>query len=240
MAAGSSRVARSLLEQGPATASELAARLELTPAMMRRHLDSLVSQGFASASDRAPFGPSSVRGRGRPAKVYSLTSQGRSAFDQHYDDVALSALRFVSDSLGSDAVLAFARSRIAEREERYSQALVGVSDPHERVLALAQALSDDGFASNVTSAQANATSVQLCQHHCPVAHVAEAFPQFCEAESEAFDRILGTHVTRLATLAHGDGVCTTLVPLNRTKPLNRSKNDQRTIHDTPPLHGRSA
>jgi hypothetical protein len=23
---------------------------------------------------------------------------------------------------------------------------------------------------------------------------------------------LGTHVTRLATLAHGDGICTTLVP----------------------------
>jgi hypothetical protein len=34
----------------------------------------------------------------------------------------------------------------------------------------------------------------------------------CEAETEAFARVLGTHVQRLATIADGDGVCTTFVP----------------------------
>jgi predicted ArsR family transcriptional regulator len=34
----------------------------------------------------------------------------------------------------------------------------------------------------------------------------------CEAETEAFARLLGTHVQRLATIAHGDGVCTTHIP----------------------------
>jgi hypothetical protein len=32
---------------------------------------------------------------------------------------------------------------------------------------------------------------QICQHHCPVAHVAAEFPQLCEAETEAFGRLLG-------------------------------------------------
>jgi hypothetical protein len=50
---------------------------------------------------------------------------------------------------------------------------------------------------------------QLCQHHCPVAHVAAEYPQLCEAETEAFGRLLGLPVQRLATIAHGDGVCTT-------------------------------
>ena len=45
-----------------------------------------------------------------------------------------------------------------------------------------------------------------------MAHVAEKFPQLCEAETEAFSRVLGVHVQRLATIAHGDGVCTTHVP----------------------------
>jgi hypothetical protein len=45
-----------------------------------------------------------------------------------------------------------------------------------------------------------------------VQHVAAEFPQFCEAETEAFSRLLGVHVQRLATLAHGDHVCTTFVP----------------------------
>ena len=52
---------------------------------------------------------------------------------------------------------------------------------------------------------------QICQHHCPVAHVAAEFPQLCEAETEAFGRLLGTPVRRLATIAHGDGICTTHV-----------------------------
>ena len=53
---------------------------------------------------------------------------------------------------------------------------------------------------------------QLCQHHCPVAHVAERFPQLCEAETEPSARLVGGHVQRLATIAHGDGVCTTHIP----------------------------
>ena len=61
------------------------------------------------------------------------------------------------------------------------------------------------------------TGIQLCQGHCPVQHVAAEFPQFCEAETEAFSRLLGVHVQRLATLAHGDHVCTTFVPTPTTE-----------------------
>ena len=50
-------------------------------------------------------------------------------------------------------------------------------------------------------------------------HVAREFPQLCEAETEAFSRLLGVHVQRLATLAHGEHVCTTHVP---TSPQERT------------------
>ena len=70
-------------------------------------------------------------------------------------------------------------------------------------------MSADGYAATARSAP---VGEQLCQHHCPVAHVAEQFPQLCEAETEFFSQLLGTHVQRLATIAHGDGVCTTFIP----------------------------
>ena len=41
---------------------------------------------------------------------------------------------------------------------------------------------------------------------------AREFPAFCDAETDAFSRLLGVHVQRLATLAHGDHVCTTFIP----------------------------
>jgi predicted ArsR family transcriptional regulator len=75
---------------------------------------------------------------------------------------------------------------------------------------MARSLTAHGYAS--TTAETGA-GVQVCQHHCPVAHVAAEFPELCEAETRAFAELLGTHVQRLATIAHGDGVCTTHVPV---------------------------
>jgi predicted ArsR family transcriptional regulator len=82
-------------------------------------------------------------------------------------------------------------------------------DPIARAEALAKALTAEGYAASAT---AIASGGQLCQHHCPVAHVAAEFPQLCDAETEVISRLIGTHVQRLATIAHGDGVCTTHIP----------------------------
>jgi predicted ArsR family transcriptional regulator len=199
------RVARSILEHGPSTAADLAERLDLTPAAVRRHLEHLVDEGAVEAREQRVYGH---RGRGRPAKVFVVTDAGRDAFDQAYDDLAVNALRFLADTAGEGAVTDFARRRFTELEERYRPLLERVSDD-ERPRVLAEALTREGYAASVESGPGGE---QMCQHHCPVAHVAAEFPQLCEAETEAFARLLGSHVQRLATIAHGDGVCTTFVP----------------------------
>lgn len=86
--------------------------------------------------------------------------------------------------------------------------------PAERAEELAVLLSNDGFAASVQSAPHGA--VQLCQHHCPMQHVAEEFPEFCEAEQAAISRLLGTHTVRISTIASGAGICTTHVPGGQT------------------------
>jgi predicted ArsR family transcriptional regulator len=209
------RVARSILVDGPSTAADLAERLDLTPAAVRRHLDQLVEEGAVTA--REPRA-SSTRGRGRPAKVFALTEQGREGFDQHYDDLAVQALRFVAETGGEQAVREFATRRVAFIEEQFD----GVASAHPDLgpaEVLAQVLTDEGYLAGVRHLpMANGQSVgeQLCQQHCPVAHVAHEFPQLCEAETAAIGRVLGTHVQRLATIAHGDGVCTTCIPSTTT------------------------
>jgi predicted ArsR family transcriptional regulator len=180
------RVARSILDHGPSTVSDLAARLGLTQAAVRRHLDALAADAVVEPRDQRVYGS---RGRGRPAKVFALTDCGRDAFDQSYDKLAAEALHWISTAAGG-----------GERAE-----------PGRRTEALAKVLSADGYAATARGA-ANQQGEQLCQHHCPVAHVAEQYPQLCEAETEFFSRLLGTHVQRLATIAHGDGVCTTFIP----------------------------
>jgi predicted ArsR family transcriptional regulator len=200
------RVASSILEHGPSTAAELAKRLGLTPAAIRRHLDVLLASGHLEARERRIYG---ARGRGRPAKVFVLTDAGRSVFYTAYDDLAIDALEFLADSAGPEAVTLFAESRMAQSEKRYQKRIANAAAGTTAAQALAVALSDDGY---VASTLPSAIGEQLCQHHCPVAHVAERFPKICEVETAAFSRLLGVHVQRLATIAHGDGVCTTHVP----------------------------
>lgn len=200
------RVMSSILKHGPSTAAELAGRLGLTPAGIRRHLDVLLASGQVQAREQRVYGS---RGRGRPARVFALTDAGRATFYSAYDDLAISALEFLSEAGGEDAVSRFAQSRIAQVEDRYRDNVDNAAPGTTPADALAAALTEDGY---VASTLPSATGEQLCQHHCPIAHVAERFPQFCEVETEMFSRVLGVHVQRLATIAHGDGVCTTHVP----------------------------
>ena len=187
------RVLGLLLELGTATAATLSERLEVTPAGIRRHLDALLAEGVVTTREPRRR----VVTRGRPAKLYALSEAGHAAGPSAYDDLAVSALRFMT----SEQVDAFAEARGQELEERYA----GIGTPED----LAAALSEDGYAASVTE---QGLGVQLCQHHCPVQHVAAEFPQLCDAETAALSRVLDVHVQRLATIAHGDGVCTTFVP----------------------------
>lgn len=193
------RLARSLLESGPGTAADLARRLGMSAAAVRRPLAALVSSGLAEAADEAPYGPRSRRGRGRPSKVYSLTSSGRAVCDQAYDDLAIAALRFLAETQGRSAVRQFA--------DRRARAVVG-SGP-ATIESVTDRLTRAGFAAEVSTLVPG--QEQLCQHHCPVVDAAREFPELCDAETEAISDALGRHVTRLATLAHGDGVCTALL-----------------------------
>ncbi|HEV2240346.1 MAG TPA: metalloregulator ArsR/SmtB family transcription factor [Streptosporangiaceae bacterium] len=201
------RIARLILEHGPATAAGLSARLGLTPAAIRRHLDNLLADGMIEAREARCYGS---RGRGRPARLFAITDPGRSAFEHAYDDLATSALRFLAETAGAGAVAEFARRKISDLEGRY-RPVVDAAPDAQRVQALAEALSADGYAASASISPAADGGEQLCQHHCPVAHVAAEFPQLCEAETEAFGRLLGTPVQRLATISRGDGICTTHV-----------------------------
>jgi predicted ArsR family transcriptional regulator len=200
------RVVRSVMVNGPSTAATLAERLQLTPAAVRRHLDHLIEDGTLEAREPRT---TSARGRGRPAKVFALTDAGRDRLDQAYDDLAVQAIRFLAETGGEDAVRQFADRRAAKIEQRFDT-LVEAHPELSRVEALAQVFTDEGYAAAVRDVPVGA---QLCQQHCPVSHVAHEFPQLCEAETAAISRMLGgRHVQRLATIAHGDGVCTTCIP----------------------------
>jgi predicted ArsR family transcriptional regulator len=217
------RVARSILENGPSTAAALGERLDLTPAAVRRHLEQLLADGHVEQRDPRPVGQ---RGRGRPARHFALTEAGRDRFVQQYDDLAVQALRFLAETGGDEAVRAFADRRVAF----IALDCARVRAPHPAMraaAALAAVFTSQGYAA---STRPSPVGEQLCQQHCPVSHVAHEFPQLCEAETEAISRVLDSHVQRLATIAHGDGVCTTCIPHpDQSKSDSKSDKAERMV-----------
>lgn len=168
---------------------------------MRRHLDAMEAEGLITARDERVHNPTGTRGRGRPAREFVLTDAGRDAGPQAYDDLAAEVLEFLSEQAGPGAVAAFAQARAERQAQRY----VGVSSLEQ----LASALTADGYAAGTKPAPGGTV---ICQHRCPVEHVAAHNPALCEAETAMLADVLGRRVIRLATIANGDGVCTTLVP----------------------------
>ncbi|WP_372465985.1 helix-turn-helix transcriptional regulator [Nocardia spumae] len=202
-------VVRLLLEEGPITATAIGRRLGLSPAGVRRHLDALIESGEARAMRSAPW---QQQGRGRPAKQFQLTAAGRGRLGHAYDDLAGAAMRQLREIGGETAIMDFARRRVGvivagiDRLAQHTPAATA-----DKAGEIAEAFSDAGFAATTREV---GSGVQICQHHCPVSHVAEEFPELCAAELEAFRELLGTHVQRLATIANGDCACTTHVPLS--------------------------
>ncbi|MEE2569049.1 helix-turn-helix domain-containing protein [Pseudarthrobacter sp. J64] len=212
------RVLSAVLEHGPVSAAELGDMLGFTPAAVRRHLDHLSRNGIIEVK-RVARG---AAGAGRPARRYVLSSRGQSSLGDDYLNIAVSALSQLQGVAGEEAVRRFAVERFAELETRYAPEIDQAGDDiTARARALSAALTRDGYVSSAASVEAKAplpaafSSVQLCQGHCPIQHLAARFPEFCEAETEVFSRLVGVDVRRLSTLAGGGHVCTTHIPTGR-------------------------
>lgn len=202
---------RLLMESGSITAGQIGDGLGLSAAGVRRHLDALIAAGDAEAYAAAAW---QQVGRGRPAKRFRLTAAGRAKLEHTYDDLAVAALRQLREIGGKEAIRAFARRRIDAILSDVAPAASGTdADIEAAAERVAGAMSKAGYVASTARVDGPMQGMQICQHHCPVSHVAEEFPELCEVEREAMAQVLGTHVQRLATIANGDHACTTHIPL---------------------------
>lgn len=203
------RVLQLIITDGPITANDLADRLKLTAAGIRRHLSALVNELHITSYEHAE----KAVGPGRPAQYFVATSQGQSTLTKGYENIAVAALRYLKESGGEGAVEEFAEEQMAVLRAEIEPALKAAGDDmEERARVLAEELSRRGYAATIRSV-AGAPILQLCQGNCPVQDVAAQFPQICEAETRTIAQTLGVHVQRLATIASGEHVCTTSIPI---------------------------
>ena len=199
------RVFAELLAAGPINTTCLSARLGLTTPAVRRHLDALEAEGLIASRAAIRRGP---RGRGRPAQVFVVTDAGRERHRKAYGQLARQAIDELVASVGPSGLDRVASRHFSPIDAEYRR-MVALDETTDTSAVLAAALDREGY---VASISPSPNGEQLCQHHCPVADIARAYPQLCQIETDLIAHLLNRHVQRLATIAHGDGVCTTHIP----------------------------
>ena len=192
------RVLETLRRHGPLTAADLARRFRLSCTALRLQLSGLVDEGVVrSVETRAS--------RGRPARVYDLTPAARNCFPDRAGPLAIEVLAEVEALGGRDLVVRALESRARRITKAYMAEVEG-KGRDERVRVVARLRDREGYAAEAVL-DSGGRPVGVVERHCPIAAMAERWPEICALEEELIRRTLGDGVVREEHLLSGGRCC---------------------------------
>ncbi len=181
--------------------TDLAAELGLTGMGIRRHLETLESDGLVERT-ACPH-----HGVGRPPNGWRLSAAGMELLPRSYDTFVLQLLEDLCEQVGDEGVNVVLRRRSEKMAGQYRAELADAATLDDRVSGLAQVRDRAGY---VAECRREGDAMMLVENNCAVHRVAERFPAVCAMELALFRKVLGpeVEVTRIAHTMAGDATCT--------------------------------
>lgn len=195
----------SLKQSGEAAAEEVAGDLAITPAAARQHLAALEGEELVACRDE----PRSPGARGRPRKLYSVTTKAEPLFPKAYGALTNELLGYAEEEDDGFAQRLFERrrdSRIANATAR----LAGEATLRRRVAELSRILDEDGYLAEWE--EMHDGTFRIVEHNCAILAVAEHHPRACRSEIEFLQAALpDTTVERVSHIVAGARQCAYVV-----------------------------
>jgi DeoR family suf operon transcriptional repressor len=116
---------------------------------------------------------------------------------------------------------------VARLESRYDALATQLREqladatPHERLAAVAQLLTGEGYMAEAVVTGSTAT---LTEHNCAIRLVAERFPEICAAEARFLAAVLGGAVQRERHILSGCNACEYRVNFEEPSAPSRGEN----------------
>jgi predicted ArsR family transcriptional regulator len=180
------RIMMALKMHGSLSSAALGKMLNITGEAARQQLLRLAQDHLVVAASRGGT-------VGRPTQSWSLTPKAQARFPDTHAALTVQVLDIVRTSLGEAALDAVISVREAETRKIYEAALGGRTALRDRVAALAELRSREGYMAGWTE-QADG-SLLLVENHCPICAAATACQGFCRAELDVFRAVLGPGAT---------------------------------------------
>ena len=185
------RVLRLLLDRA-GTAEELASTLGVNPSVSRRHLDALIGQGLVESSFKRA-------GRGRPKRIYSISSEGRAKIAPKYELVSMLLTDAARKSFGPEKTLILYKSAAKMLADAF-----GIFQNPESMLPT---LEDFGFRPELRKA---GRREMIISKNCPILKLAQENPRLtCDTFHTTFLRqaLENSDVTLKQSIARGANEC---------------------------------
>lgn len=193
-----SKVFKLLKEVGPASAESIASELGLTKMGALKHLHAGEKQGLVRSEDEA-------KPRGRPVKIWKLTSAADRIFPDAHADLAVSLIDQLKRTLGAQGLQALMDSRTKEQIEAYGRELEGIADTKERAERLAELRTNEGY---MAVTEEGESGLMLVERHCPICSAARSCTGLCASEAQVFSALFPQKtVTRVEHMINGDTRC---------------------------------
>ncbi len=163
-------------------AGALAEMFSLTPMAIRLQLYDLREAGLVEERSEA-------RPKGRPAKIWSLTSAADSYFPDTHSKLLIEILDGVEEAFGEKGVDTLTKSRGEKQIERYLEVIGETSKLRTRLDRLAKLRTLEGYMAEV---QKEGDGIYLLiENHCPICAAATRCRGFCVSELEVFQTVIG-------------------------------------------------
>src|SRR5712691_12362390 len=190
-----------LKRRGTVSLTDMAGELRISKMATLKHLNGLEAKGLVERSFKAG-------GRGRPRAFFNLSKNSTTLFPEAYTHMTLSALNFIEEKLGRDAVVRLLKQRAQEVLDT-NRSRIPDSALKDRVGELVKIRDEGGYMAEMGNARKNV--VEMLEHNCPIMAVAESFPEACGVEREMFQNLLHADVETSHRVVAGDPVCRFLI-----------------------------
>lgn len=179
------RVLMALKMRNGLSSSAIGEQLGITGEAARQQLLRLAQDGLVTSENISA-------GVGRPTQAWSLTAAAQSRFPDTHAALTVQLLDLIGSTLGEGALDTIITARETLTREAYEGAVSDKLDLKDRVAALVDLRSREGYMAGWTEQPDG--SLLLVENHCPICAAATACQGFCRAELEVFRAVLGPDV----------------------------------------------
>lgn len=185
-AKGSRAVIDVLKIEGPQTAQALSDRLGVTAMAVRQHLYDMADKGLVNYEEKKGSA-------GRPSKIWALTDGANHFFPDGHADLAVGLIHTVRAAFGDSGIDQLIAVRTGTQIKAYNRVLENSAGVREKLNALAQIRTDEGYMAEVEESDDN--TFTFIERHCPICSAAQVCTGLCASELSVFQQTLGPDVS---------------------------------------------